>query len=794
LSEKIACDHCHLEFDEGAMISDGDHHFCCKGCQGVFHLLQDEGLDSFYDRMGSSTLAPPTEALEDSSKFDSPAFQAQYVKTNDEQSEIALVLEGIHCSACVWLNEKVLHNQEGVIEASINFSTHKAKIIYDSSTIKLSTIIDTIRSIGYDAHPYDARAGESRIAKERKDYYMRMAVAIFATMNVMWIAVAQYAGYFTGMEQSVKTILNVAEWVLATPVLFYSGWIFFRGAFFGVKNRVVNMDLLVATGALLTYGYSIIITVMEWGEAYFDSVTMIITFVLIGKFLEVLSKKSASDTLDMMNKQMPLEVYVVDGDKRIAKAVQSVEVGETIEVKQGEKVALDGVITYGSAHFDESNLTGESLPIYKSVDQHVVSGTHLTDGFVHFKVLKDFSHSTLNVIVELLENALTKKPRIEQRANELSEHFSTTILLLAALTFLGWLFYVDAGFNEAFLVGISVIVIACPCALALATPLATLIGVSLGMKRGILFKEASFIETLAKIDTLVLDKTGTITQGRPQVIEEKTYQPFGQSWLLALVRSSNHPIAKGVAEHLGDQSSVTLENVKTIQARGIEATYQGSHLLGGSAKLMREVGIDVEDGHDSGFYFAINGALVAHYILQDEPKVDAKEVIALFKEHNIDVIMLTGDHEYAANRIAKKVGIETVEYSLTPQDKHDYIEMLQANGKKVVMVGDGVNDLLALARAEIAIAMGSGADVSVEVSDIVLLDDSLNALKEALLISQTTYKLIKQNLTLSLVYNAVTIPLAVAGYIIPLIAALSMSFSSLLVVANSMRIKYSWRA
>jgi Cu+-exporting ATPase len=794
LSEKIACDHCHLEFDKGAMINDGDHHFCCKGCQGVFHLLQDEGLDSFYDRMGSATLAPPTETLEDSSKFDSPAFQAQYVKTKNEQSEIALVLEGIHCSACVWLNEKVLHNQEGVIEASINFSTHKAKIIYDPSKVKLSTIIDTIRSIGYDAHPYDVRAGESRIAKERKDYYMRMAVAIFATMNVMWIAVAQYAGYFTGMEQSVKTILNVAEWVLATPVLFYSGWIFFRGAYFGIKNHVVNMDLLVATGALLTYGYSIIITVMEWGEAYFDSVTMIITFVLIGKFLEVLSKKSASDTLDMMSKQMPLEVNVVDGKQRIAKAVQSVEVGETIEVKQGEKVALDGVITYGSAHFDESNLMGESLPVYKSRDQHVVSGTHLTDGLVHFKVLKDFSHSTLNVIVELLENALTKKPRIEQRANELSEHFSTTILLLSALTFLGWLFYVGAGFNEAFLVGISVIVIACPCALALATPLATLIGVSLGMKRGILFKEASFIETLAKVDTLVLDKTGTITQGKPQVIDVKEHQPFETSWLLALVQTSNHPIAKGIVSYLGDQSRVTLENVKTIQARGMEATYENNHLLGGSAKLMREVGIDVEDGHDSGFYFAINGTLVAHYILQDEPKEDAKEVIELFKANNIDVIMLTGDHEQAAFRIANQVGIETVEHSLTPQAKHDYIAMLQNSGKKVVMVGDGVNDLLALARAEIAIAMGSGADVSVEVSDVVLLDDSLNALKEALLISQTTYKLIKQNLTLSLVYNAVTIPLAIAGYIIPLIAALSMSFSSLLVVANSMRIKYSWRS
>lgn len=797
MSNNIACTHCHLEFSKDVMIVDGEHYFCCNGCQGVFHLLSDEGLDSFYAKAGNIKLTPPTQQYEDSSNFNAHAFYDKFVKVNsDGFSEVSLIIEGIHCSACVWLNEKALHKMEGVIEANINFTNNKATIVWADNIVKLSGIIDMIRAIGYNAYPYDASLQEAHANRERKDYYLRMAVAIFASMNIMWIAVAQYAGYFTGITQEIKTILNIAEGVLATPVLFYSGWIFFRGAYYGIKNRVVNMDLLVATGASLTYVYSIYITVVENGEAYFDSVSMIITFVLIGKFLEILSKKNAADTLDIIGKHLPSEVNIIQDGNVISCKLDDVLIGDIIVVSSGEKVLLDGEIIKGTGSFDESNLTGESEPIYKSIGDNVVSGTTSIDADIHFKATKDFAHSTLSNLVSLLESAINKKPKIEQMANKLSEHFSTTILALSFITFIVWWFW-PHSFETAFMVGISVIVIACPCALALATPVATLVGLSLGAKRGILFKEAAQLETMAKVDTLVLDKTGTITVGKPEVVKEHIFDKFDIELLYSLVKSSKHPVSHGIFEYINDKNDglnvVAFDEFKQIPASGIMATINSVELLGGNYRLMQENGIEVEHSSSNTlFYFAVNKKLVAVYELSDKIKDGAGELVKSLKKRKIETIMLTGDNENAALKVANEIGIEKVYFEQTPQNKSNYISKLHDENRTVVMVGDGVNDVLALAKADIGIVMGSGSDIAVDVSDVVLLKDSLTSLEDTFKISRTTYGLIKQNFAISLVYNAITIPLAMAGYVIPLVAAISMSVSSLLVVGNSMRIRYKW--
>ncbi len=797
MSNSIACSHCHLEFDESVMIKEDELYFCCNGCQGVYHLLSDEGLDSFYEKAGNITLTPPTQQYEDSTNFNAPAFYDKFVKINsDGFSEVSLIIEGIHCSACVWLNEKALHKMEGVIEADINFTNNKAVIVWADDIMKLSAIIDMIRAIGYNAFPYDASLQEAHANRERKDYYLRMAVAIFASMNIMWIAVAQYAGYFSGITQEIKTILNIAEGILATPVLFYSGWIFFRGAYYGLKNRTVNMDILVATGALLTYIYSIYITVIESGEAYFDSVAMIITFVLIGKFLEVLSKKNAADALDIMGKHLPSEVNIVkDGSVESCK-LADVVVGDIVVVSSGEKVLLDGIIVKGEGSFDESNLTGESDPIYKTIGENIISGTTSIDADIHFKTTKDFEHSTLSSLVSLLESAINKKPKIEQMANRLSEHFSTAILSLSFITFLVWWLW-PHSFETAFIVGISVIVIACPCALALATPVATLVGLSLGAKRGILFKEAAQLETMAKADVLVLDKTGTLTVGKPEVLNVEIFHDFDITLLYSLTKASNHPVSKGISKYLL-QDDATLKDIifdefTQIAAAGISASYQGDKLLGGNLKLMSDNDIEVNYTSDNTlFYFALNGRVVAIYELSDKVKDDAKELINSLASKGIQSVMLTGDNEKSAQKVAEVIGLKEFFYEQTPQDKEAYISKLHQDGKTVVMVGDGVNDILALAHADIGIVMGSGSDIAVDVSDVVLLNDSLTSLNDAFKISRTTYGLIKQNLGISLVYNAITIPLAMAGYVIPLVAAISMSVSSLLVVGNSMRIRLKW--
>ena len=794
---KIKCDHCHLEFEESVMIEDEGHHFCCKGCQGVYHLLKDEGLDTFYDRVGDTTLAPPTEQFEDSANFDSPAFYDRFVTTNsDGFQEVSLIIEGIHCAACVWLNEKALSRMDGVVEAHINYTNNKAHIVWADHTVKLSAIIDMIRAIGYNAFPYDPSIQEVRANRERKEYYLRMAVATFGLMNIMWIAVAQYAGYFTGITQEYKTIMNVAEWVLATPVLFYSGWVFFKGAWFGIRNRIVNMDILVATGATLTYIYSIYIMVTESGEAYFDSVTMIITFVLLGKFLEVLSKKSAADTLDVIGRHVPNEVTIFENDTSRTINVNDVKVGDVILLKAGEKSAIDGEIVDGEGSFDESSLTGESEPIYKRPGDSVISGTVSIDAVVKYRATKDFSHSTLSNLVALLESAMRQKPQIEQLANRLSEYFSGTILFFAFATFAAWWFW-PHDFATAFMVGISVIVIACPCALALATPVATLVGLGLGAQRGVLFKEAAHLETMAKADTLVLDKTGTITVGRPEVVNAVWHEEIDRAMLYTLVQSSKHPVAQGIGSHLiekdEDLRCLVLDEIRQIAAKGMVGRYRQQMLLGGNAALLAEHGIEAASQSEyTLFHFAVDDRLVATFELSDRPKPEAKETLFALKHAGVDVLMLTGDHERAAARIAEEVGIDNYQAELTPDEKAKVIASLHNEGRVVIMAGDGVNDILALANADIGIAMGNGSDIAIDVSDVVLLNDSLSSLHEAFKISRTTYRLVKQNLGLSLVYNAITIPLAMAGYVIPLVAAISMSFSSLLVVGNSMRIRMSW--
>jgi len=768
--------------------------FCCKGCQGVYHLLNAEGLDTFYDKLGDTKLQPAIQSNEDLEKFDLEGFKNKYIKIHEDGlCEINLIIEGIHCSACVWLNEKVLHKTDGVIETSINYSNNKAKVIWDPDVIKLSKIIETIRSIGYNAYPYDPKLQEERAISTRKSYYSRILVAVFGSMNIMWLAVAHYAGYFGGIEQSFKDILNVAEFVLATPVLFYSGWVFFRGAYYGYKNNMVNMDTLVASGSLSAYIYSIYAMITQRGEVYFDSVTMIITFILVGKYLEVLSKKHAVDTLDGLMGSTPTEVTTLKNGVKSLVSIENIVVGDIIELKPGEKVVIDGEVTWGQGSFDESSLTGENEPVYKEQNDTILSGSICLDSVIHYSATKDASNSMLTSIVNLLEESITKKPRIEQLANSISGYFSTVVLIIALLTFIGWIFW-SGGFEQALIVGISVIVIACPCALGLATPMATLVGISVAAKRGILFKEASFLETMGKSDILALDKTGTITEGKPSVTKADFLGDFDPSLLYSLVNTSNHPISKGIKTYLEDKyeklEMLALEKITSIEAKGVRATYKNQQLLGGNAALMETSKITVDTNSQNAlFFFSIDDKLVARFELTDTIREGAAQAIQGIRELGIRVVMLTGDHEQSAQKVAKEVGVDEVYAKLLPQDKSAMIDKFHQEGHIVVMVGDGINDAIALASSDISIAMGNGADVAISVSDIVLLDEKPESIYEAYRLSRKTYGAVKENLGFSILYNVVAVPLAMMGFVNPLVAALSMSLSSLVVVGNSMRIK-----
>ena len=805
---KIECNHCHLSFDEKIMIKENDLNFCCGGCQSVYHILKSENLDSFYEKLGNKTIKAPLQVSNDDlSKFDSENFLNSYTTiTKDGFVQIDLILEGIHCAACVWLNEKVLYDTKGVIEANINFTTNKARVVFNSDILKLSDIIKKIRSVGYNAYAYDSSIADKEASKAKQDYFVRIMVAVVCTMNIMMLSVAKYTGFFTGMSIEVKNMIHLAEFILATPVLFFSGFVFYKGAYFGLKNRIVNMDLLVSSGATMTYVYSLFVLFGAKGESYFDSVAMIITFVLVGKYLEVIGKKSAIDTLDKIKSTLPLEAIVVKDGKKETKALNLVQVGDLIELKIGEKVPVDGKIISGNASFDESSLTGESIPVYKKTGDNIFSGTVILDSTILFEVVKDFKNSTFSSIVTLLEDSLNSKPKIQTLANKISRRFSLIILSIAFITFLVWYYFgLDLGFyfegvnqfERSFITAISVVVIACPCALALATPMASLVGISELAKKSLLFKEAKFIETIANATTVVFDKTGTLTKGELEVSFVEFFNKDERSinLLYSLLDSSNHPVSIAVKRYIKENfevSNVSLEDIKNIEAKGLSARYENIEILGGNEALLKEFDVKINIHLNSKFtqyLFCIDKKIVANFELKDELKDDAKELIEYLKEQNIESIMLTGDNNFVASSIAKELEISNYKANLTPKDKADFIKDLKNSGKTVVMVGDGVNDSVALASSDVAIAMGNSADISMMVSDVVMLNSKLKSLKDAFIISKKTYKHIKQNLAFSLIYNTITIPIAAAGFIIPLFAALSMSLSSLVVVLNSLRIK-----
>ncbi|MFY4742199.1 heavy metal translocating P-type ATPase [Aliarcobacter butzleri] len=808
---KIKCNHCHLEFDKNIMIEDNDLNFCCKGCQGVYHLLKSDGLESFYEKLGNKTIAPPIEVFNDDiTKFDSLNFYDNYVsKTKEGFNQIDLIIEGIHCAACVWLNEKILFDTKGIVEANINFTTNKARIIWDDDILKLSQIILKIRSIGYNAYAYDSSVADIAASKAKQDYFVRIMVAVVCTMNIMMLSVAKYTGFFTGITPEVMQMIHLGEFILSTPVLFYSGWVFYKGAYYGLKNKMVTMDLAVSTGATLSYIYSLTILLGAKGDSYFDSVAMIITFVLVGKYLEVIGKKSAVDTLDKIKSTLPLEAVIINGNEKKVVALNSVNIGDIVEIKAGDKVPVDGKVISGNGSFDESTITGESIPVYKKVGDAVFSGTINLDSLIHFEVTKNFKNSTFSSIVSLLEDSLNSKPSIQIKANKISRGFSATILSLAFATFLVWYFFgLDLGFiyegtnqfERSFIVAVSVIVIACPCALALATPMASLVGISELAKKGLLFKEAKFIETLAVASSVVFDKTGTLTKGELNVVKARILDDniHKLNLLYSLIDSSTHPVSLSIKRYLEKNYNLELkklENVKNIEAKGMSATYKNVdekefEILGGNVELLREFGIYYKfDSSRTVYLFAINKRVIATFELEDEIKDGSKELINYLQNKNIEVIMLTGDNEQVASKIAKELGIKKYLSHQTPVSKADFIKELKKQNKVVVMVGDGVNDSVALSSSDVAIAMGNSADISLAVSDVVLLNSTLKSLKEAFVISNKTYKHIKQNLAFSLLYNATTVPLAMAGFVIPLIAALSMSLSSLIVVLNSLRIK-----
>lgn len=783
----MKCEHCRLDYQKSQMLEVKGKFFCCKGCESVWEILHESGLDEFYERLGTRALKPVN--LE----FSNKNYDEFITKTKEDFSEIYLMIHGIECAACVWLNEKILTKQKGILELDINHLSHKARIVFDEQSVCLAQILRLIESIGYKASAYDPTKSSKKADLLKRELYSKLVVGVACVMNIMWIAVAKYAGFFSGMNKDTKDILNFAEFILCTPVLFYTGSSFYKSAFKALKMRSLNMDTLVISGASLAYCYSLWAMFFRVGEVYFDSVAMIICFVFVGKYLEMFSKKRALDTLDGLNDFLQNEVLVFNGKEFAPKEVQKVGLKELILLKSGDKILIDGICEKGEASIDSSSLNGENMPHLVSVGDGVNSACIVLDGSIEYRTTKLYQDSQLSQIIKLLEQASTQKAKLESLVSKISAYFSRTILSLSFLCFCLWYFYNEASIEISLVNAISVLIIACPCALALATPVSNLVALGKALKKAVLFKSSDAVEKLSKCDMAVFDKTGVLTKTKLEIKKIFLHKNLNLDEFYTFVSLSNHPISKSVAEFLQQKNAKHLnldfKAFNHIVAKGIKASLNNELFLGGNLKFLQENGVDYEKEFDnSHFLFAKAGEILAFFEFQNVLQEGAKELISYLKTQKIATMIVSGDNEKAVQKIADELKISHFKAFCLPQDKMQIIEQLSQT-KKVLFVGDGINDALGLRYAGVSVSLKAGSDLAIENSDIVLLKNNLTSLQFALRLSKKTYKIIKQNLIFSLLYNACTLPLAFLGLINPLIAALSMSFSSIAVLLNALRIK-----
>jgi Cu2+-exporting ATPase len=791
--------------------------FCCNGCKSVCEAIHAAGLEGFYQRTPEGeVLGPPPEPPKELALYDIDAVQEEFVDSLGETREINLLVEGIHCAACVWLIENSLKALPGVAEARVNLTGRRLRLKWDNSRLKLSQALRRLGEIGYAAVPFDPEVAEGSLQRANRRLLYRLAVAAFGMMNLMWISIALYSGADQG---EFRGLFHWIGFAVATPVLIYSGWPFYRSAWLGVRAGSLTMDLPIAIGVSITYGYSLYVTISgsRIGEVYWDTVVNFLFVILVGRFLESISKRQAVASTQRLLDLQPKVATVLRGGDEVLLPIRAVKAGETVLVRPGEKVPVDGVILEGDSQMDESLLTGEAAPVTRKRGDRVAAGTLNGAGALRVQVEGLLRDTALGRIIALVEEAQASKAPIQCTADRIVPWFVAITLTLGLVTFLFW---VSTDFELALMAATAVLIITCPCAFGMATPMAIAVASGLGARHGILVKTGAVLESLSDIEHFVFDKTGTLTEGRPAVT---AVAHGGGTWrgaeplnshsdlarhlasLAALERFSEHPVALAVLNLCRDQGVEFrhLEVADTLSrpGHGILGRVGGQAVIAGTADWLIAQGIDPWTGplavadqelNASGatlIHVALDGQALLVLAVQDRLRFNAAEVVAGLKAQGIHVTLLTGDRRATAERIAAALGGVEVIAEVLPEAKDRVIADLQHHGRRVAMVGDGVNDAPALVRADVGIAMGSGTDVSIASADIVLMQADLARVPQAAALSRRTLRTIRQNIGISIAYNLIMVPLAMAALVTPLVAAVSMPLSSLAVIGNSARIR-----
>jgi len=802
------CFHCGLPVSGQAAceaeIKGEKRTFCCRGCMTVCQMIHESGLEDFYQRLNyQDAEAPPPEAPVDLEQYDLEEVQSEFVrKLEGDRREAHLLVEGIHCAACIWLIEKGVSAMEGVELAEVNLAHHRLNLRWDSSKVRLSGIMQRLANLGYAAVPFNPEAAEGSLQRRNRSLLFRMAFAAFGMMNIMWISIALYAGAFTGIDIEHKQFFHWVSFFIATPVLLYSGWPFFAAAFKGLQQARLTMDLPIVIGSLATWSYSCWVTLAQSGEVYFDTVVTFLFVILVGRYLEGLSKRNASSAaLKLMELQPRLATRITgegggEGEERVS--IRKLAVGDRLLVRPGERVPADGVVITGRSNIDESMLSGEATPVLKVNDDSVVAGSINLDGSLTVEVRLTGADTALSHIVALVEEAQGTKAPVQRLADRIVPWFVAATIGLALLTFLYW---IRSDFDTALLAAVSVLIITCPCALGLATPMGIAVGVGAGAKRGVLVRHGEALEALSDVTHVVFDKTGTLTEGKMRVVDVVTAPDFEKEEIIrmaaALERHSRHPLAAAIVESARLFPALSCESSSSESGRGVHGRVEGKDVLVGTLHLMNREGVkglgiaDQQVGKMGGtaVFVSINKQLAGVIDVRDRVRSEAVELVESIRDMGIGITMLTGDSHQAARELQSKLGEMHIVAEVLPEEKEAEIRRLQQQGEKVLMIGDGVNDAPALARADVSMAMGSGMDVSMASADIVLVSSDLSRVRFAMSLAQKTLSTIRQNIGISLLYNLILVPSAMAAMVTPVFAAVAMPISSLLVIGNAILIR-----
>lgn len=714
-------------------------------------------------------------------------------------------ITGMTCAACSARIERVLQREAGIDQINVNLVMENGTVKYDPSQISIEEIYERVAKIGYEAFPMETK---DETAKRKSDELKRQKgkfiISLILALPLLYTMFGHFS--FLGFIPVPELLMNGwFQFILATPIQFVLGWQFYVGAYKSLKSKSANMDVLVAMGTSAAYFYSLYLMLTHLGHSghvplYFETSAVLITLILLGKYFEMRAKGHASDAISKLAALQVKDAEVERDGKIEMIAIDDVRVGDIVWVRSGQQIPLDGQVIEGSTTVNEAMLTGESMPVEKNIGDTVIGSTINQTNFIKLQVTHVGEDLVLNQIIKVVEEAQNDKPQIQRLADKISNIFVPTVVVLALLSFIVWFFVVTPfQFTAAFEIFIAVIVIACPCALGLATPTSIMVGSGRAAESGILFKTAEALEQAQHVDTIVFDKTGTITNGEPKVVH--VYHETEESTIGAYVKSlemqSEHPLSKALVDYYSDEAVHTVSQYETHAGSGISGVIDDNRVRIGSIRFVTNNDLTQEQQdriHSLAEQGAtvvgmtINETLIAIIGVRDEPKAEAKAVIETLNK-NYDLVMLSGDSKQTAQAIGRELGFTRVIAEVKPDEKSKVVTELQNEGKRVMMVGDGINDAPALMKSDIGVAMGFGSDIALESADIALVRNHLDGIADALQLSRLTIKNIKQNLFFAFCYNLIGIPIAAAGFLAPWVAGTAMAFSSVSVVLNALRLK-----